>query len=292
MSFDHVPPAGPPHPHSFHRRLRLLIPRLTSRFRVLPDFVVIGAQRCGTTSLFRDLSGHPCVAPAAAKEIHYFDVYHHKGLGWYKQHFPLAFTLNAARRIRRQISITGEASPYYFFHPRAPARLHEAMPDARLILLLRNPVDRAYSHFHHEREQGYEPLSSLRDAIQEEPGRLAGEREKLLADPRYFSFRHNHFSYLARGIYIDQLKAWRAHFPAERIHVLFSEVFFERTGQAFSELLDFLGLHRFTPPAFQRLNRIEKSDMDPALRRELLDYFEPHNRALAEYLGKDPGWTQ
>ena len=162
----------------------------TSPLRMMPDFIIIGTQKGGTTSLYRYLIDHPNIAPIYIKEPHYFDIHFHKGIGWYRSHFPTAVEKYYARHVEKHDLITGEASPYYLFHPRAPQRVAKTLPKAKLIILLRNPVDRAYSQYQHQlRQPGVEPLS-FEEAIAYEEKRLAGEEEKILRDEKYDSFNH------------------------------------------------------------------------------------------------------
>ena len=250
----------------------------------MPDFVIIGAQKCGTTFLYNLLGQHPHVALAAKKEIHYFD--HHfsnKGRGWYRAHFPSP-TWKDGRK-----SITGESSPYYLFHPHAARRLAQVVPEARLIVLLRNPVDRAYSHYHQEARRGYEPLT-FEKAIEAEEARVRVERDKMLEDEHYASFNHQHFSYLSRGLYVDQLMEWSRFFEDEQMLVLKSEDLFGQASNALRSVLDFLGLPGYEPEATKPYLEGRYPPMDPATRRRLEDFFEPHNRRLYEYLGVDFGW--
>ena len=150
-------------------------PRATDESAVgaLPDFFIIGAKKCGTTFLYHLLGQHPHVEAAKKKEIHYFDHHFSKGNDWYRSHFPPP-TWKEGRR-----SITGESSPYYLFHPHAARRMAGVVPRARLIVLLRNPVDRAYSHYHQEAGRGHEPLT-FEEAIEAEEARLRGERDRML----------------------------------------------------------------------------------------------------------------
>lgn len=215
----------------------------------LPDFVIIGAQKGGTTSLYRLLSQHPCVRPAVRKELHYFSLYFDRDVGWYRSCFP------APRQENGWSTITGEASPYYLFHPHAPKRIAETVPRVRLIALLRNPVDRAYSHYNHEITMvsrlfgsGVEPLT-FEEAVELEELRLRGERDKMLEDERYINFNHQHFSYLSRGIYVDQLAHWSEFFGDEQMLLLKSEDFFGHTSETLKLVLGFLGLPEWEPEA-------------------------------------------
>src|SRR5579885_2674785 len=132
---------------------------ITSSIRLLPDFIIIGTQRGGTTSLYAYLGQHPQIAPAVIKEVHFFDNNYERGVGWYRTQFPFLIEKSIAKNIGQQNFITGEASPYYLFHPHVPERAAKVVPGAKLIVLLRNPIDRAYSHYYHEVELGHEKLS-------------------------------------------------------------------------------------------------------------------------------------
>ena len=261
------------------RRLRRL---LTSPLRKLPDYAIIGAQKCGTTFLHRVLGWHPNVEPASAKEIHYFDLNFGRGINWYKSHFPLS-------PVKERRFITGEASPYYLFHPHAAARMAQTAPKVRLILLLRDPVDRAYSHYQHRVRKGIETLS-FEEALEAEEQRLRGELEKMMVDELYNSYNHQHFSYVSRGVYIDQIKDWSHHFGDDHMLVVQSKDLFDYPSRTLQRILTFLDLPRWTPKVFRVRTEDRYEPMSPATRERLAEYFEPHNRRLYEYLDEDFGW--
>ncbi len=258
---------------------------LTSHIRVLPDFIIIGAQRCGTTSLYNYLSQHPCVVPALVKEVHFFDINFHKGIHWYRSHFPTFL-----EKYKQNI-ITGEASPYYIFHPHAARRIFKIIPQVKLIVLLRNPVDRAYSHYHHEVRIGAETLS-FEEAIEKESERLKGEIKKMLENENYYSFNHQHYSYLSRGIYIDQIKVWMSLFPKEQILIIKSEDFYANPSAVFRRVLEFLNLPIWEPKEYKKFNYANYPKMNPATRKRLIKFFEPYNQKLYEYLGVNFGWDR
>jgi len=244
----------------------------------LPSFVVIGAQKAGTTSLFRYLSEHPGVTPPRMKEIHFFDLHWVRGVGWYQAHFPL--------NLWGGPPFTGEASPYYLFHPRVPERMARILPGARVLALLRNPVDRALSHYHWEVRYGNETLP-FRRAMDRETEVLPGETARLLADDGYRSFLHQHASYLSRGHYADQLSRWFDHFPPEQFLVLKAEDLFARPGPTMVRVQEFLDL----PDSVSRRYPVHREgqyrgrvDVD---RRELEEYFRPHNERLGDLLEMD-----
>jgi Sulfotransferase domain len=265
--------------------------RPTAGLRLLPDYLIIGAQRAGTTSLHRYLVQHPGVRTMLrTKGVHFFDVNYGRGMAWYAARFP---TRLAARSVARRHGVelrTGEASPYYLFHPHVPGRVAEHLPRVKLIALLRDPVQRAYSHYQHEVARGFETLS-FEQAVEAEPARLAGETERMAAEPLYNSFAHQHHSYLARGRYHEQLAAWRARFADEQLLVLSSERFFREPEATFRRVLDFLGLPAFTPDAFERHNAHDYRQMGAEVRERLVEHFREPNRRLYESLGEDLGWS-
>jgi Sulfotransferase domain len=263
---------------------------LTGRLRIAPDFVIIGAQRCGTTSLYNNLKKHLYIVPALKKEVHFFDINFNKGADWYRAHFP-SYIYKYTKRIGGQNFITGEASPYYIFHPHAPKRVAELLPQIKLIALLRNPVDRAYSHYHHEVRIGYETLS-FEEAIAREKERLLAEATKMQEDEDYCSFNHRHYSYLSRGIYIDQLKNWMQFFPSEQVLILKSEDFYNDPPTVVARVLEFLGLPNCRIENSGKYNYHPYSKMDTTVRKDLIAYFEPLNQALYDYLNVDFGWNR
>lgn len=263
----------------------------TSGLRSLPAFLIVGGQRCGTNSLYEYLVEHPAIARAMPQqEVHFFDTNFSRGLSWYRGHFPTRLWLRATEARAGCAAVTGESSPYYMFHPLAPERIASTLPDVRLIVLLRDPVDRAYSHFHHERSRGNETLG-FEEALDREPERLQGEVERILADPGYNSFSHQHHSYLARGVYADQLQVLSSLFPQDRISTVLSERLFSEPQQVESEVLDFLGLPPGTPRAHGRHNAGRYTEMPAPLRRRLADHFADSNHRLASLLGSDPAWS-
>src|SRR5437773_8026085 len=187
--------------------------RATSFARPLPDFLIIGAQKAGTTALYSYLRRHPHVTGPSWKEVSFFDRHYTRGEAWYRGNFPNV--------IRARGALVGEASPSYLFHPLAPERVAALVPDARLITLVRNPVDRALSHYHHEVALGREPLA-FEEAIDAEPERTRGEEERLVGEPGYFSHAWWNYTYLARGRYAEQLERWLALFPPDQVLVLAS----------------------------------------------------------------------
>jgi hypothetical protein len=265
--------------------------QVSSALRALPDFLIVGAQRAGTTSLYSYLAAHPAVLPALKKETLFFTNYYHKGAGWYRTHFPLASRTRQVGGVRRPQRVTGEASPYYLFHPLAPTRAAQIVPRARIIALLRDPVERAYSHYHHEVAMGFETLS-FEEAIDREEERLSGEEAKILSDGRYCSLAYQNYSYLTRGIYVDQLERWVQCFGREQLLVLNSEDLQHDPARVAARTAQFIGLPPWDLGEYRRYHQAGYQAMEAETRERLRAHFAPHNRRLYEFLGTDLGWEK
>jgi hypothetical protein len=263
-----------------HMRFRTI----TRNARALPDFLLIGGQRCGSTSLYTTLCGHPQVLAGAHKEPHYFDNNHLRGEHFYRRLFPLRAHLRARQ------AITGEATTHYLSHPAVPGRVAAMLPDVRLIAILRDPVERAYSHYQLAHRNGREPLS-FEQALAAEPERLAGEEARLLSDPAYRGDAYAVQSYRTRGLYLEQLERWWAMFPPERLLVLRSEDMFQRPGEVYAQTVAFLGLRPDTArTAFAARNQVVYSSMLPETRAELAAFYAEPNSRLEQRLGRSMGW--
>ncbi len=253
--------------------------RLTARWRGLPDFLVIGAQKAGTTALYTYLRWHPTILGPFWKEVSFFDRHWTKGDAWYRGQLPL----------RSEGRIVGEASPSYIFHPLAPARVFSLVPDVRIVALLREPGDRAYSQYQHEVALGRERLS-FEDALAAEDERLRGEVERLSADPRAFSREWWDHTYAARGLYAEQLERWLEFFPREQVFVLTTEEFGARPEETYASVLSFLGA---SPHSLRQYPRVFDRDYPPMheeTRRALTERFAEPNRRLERLLGRPLPW--
>lgn len=261
----------------------------TARHRALPDAMVIGGQRCGTTSLFRALSAHPgMVRPSLNKGVNYFDLNYHRGMSWYAGHFPLRATVR--RRGADRATSVFEASGYYIFHPAAAERIARDLPQVKLIAMLRDPVERAYSAWKHESARGFDDVPFER-ALELEETRIAGEAERMLADTSYASDAFRHHAYAERGDYVAQLERFRRHFPAAQIHVVYSEDFFARPVEEFGSLCDFLGVERFTDLDFEVHNSRPSTSMPAAARERLEAAFADQIPGLTSLVGRRPPWS-
>jgi hypothetical protein len=255
--------------------------RATARARPLPDFLILGAQKAGTTALYAYVRRHPSITGPSWKEVSYFDRHYARGEAWYRGNFP--------NRSRTRGKLVGEASPSYLFHPLGPERVRALVPEARLIALVRNPVDRALSHYNHEVALGREPLS-FEDALDAEDERLRGEVERLEADPSYFSRPWWSHTYKARGRYAEQLERWLGVFPPEQLLFLPTEDLGAEPQQTHARVLEFLGAPPHELDEYPRVFERHYSPMAPDTRERLAAEFEEPNRRLYGLLGRDLGW--
>jgi hypothetical protein len=263
--------------------------KATSSVRPLPDFLVIGAQKAGTTALYAYLRWHPGISGPSWKEASFFDRHYWRGEAWYRGHFPNPVRMWRAERANGRRLVVGEASPSYILHPLAPERVHSLVPDVRLVALLRDPIDRAHSHYQHEVVRGTETLP-FEEALDAEEGRLRGEVERMTADPAYFSHAWWNFTYLARGRYAEQLERWLAVFPREQLLIVASADLHDHPAETYGEILDFIGVERHGLDSYPHLFSRDYAPMPEEARTRLSAYFAEPNRRLYELLGRDFGW--
>lgn len=271
------------------RPARPLYYYLVGRRHVLPDYLVIGAMKAGTSSLHAYLSEHPQVMAWPRKEIHYFDREYGRGSYWYRRNFPTRRAVAERRASLGRSVAVGETTPCYLFHPAVAARVHRLLPEARLIVLLRDPVTRAFSHYRQLVRRGLESLS-FAAALDAEDERLAGAEQALASGPIGHDEAHVHYSYRARGRYLEQLQRYFELVPAERILVLKSEEMFRDPQATLDQAFAFLGLDPWRLVDASVRNQGPEDAGPIPCEAMLRAYFEPHNRRLCEFLGRDMSW--
>jgi len=259
----------------------------TCQNRMLPDFVIIGAQKSGTSSLFAYLSQHPRLLPSYRKEVHFFDGgldprfdYFQNGPAWYRAHFPL----ESQRVAQSQVF---EASPLYIFNPLVPERMFDLLPNVKIIAVLRNPTERAISHYFHMIRTGDESLP-IQEALMEEERRL----ESSITNKNYKSHAFIYQSYKSRGLYQQQLDRFLQFFPQQNILVLCSEDLFSNPELTLRRVFEFVEVDpgfkvKDLTPSNVASNR---SKIAPSVYEYLDRYFQPHNEALYEFLGYRLNW--
>jgi len=276
---------------SRYYNVRTVVGRNPGRGRLLPDFLIIGTAKSGTTTLHGWLSEHPFIEPATKKEVHFFDYDFFRGVDWYRSHFPAELDREAFERDYGRGFLTGEASPSYISHEWAPSRIARVLPHAKLIVALRNPVDRAYSQFQMSRREGEEPLESFAEAVAVEPTRLQSECERSRRDPRYNSWPIGCWSYLMRSRYAEQIERWFQFFPREQFLFVKTDDLELDPQRTLDQVYAFLGLPPHTNAQLGHLHVAPRYDPIPsAVRQQLAEYFRPHNERLYELVGIDFGW--
>lgn len=272
------------------RRTALAWGMATARWRLTPSVIVVGAQRAGTTTLFRLLAEHPdLVRPTLSKGTGYFDDAYRRGPRWYRAHFPLRWTARLLTGGREPRSF--ECSGYYLHHPLAAERIARDLPDVRVVVMLRDPVERAYSAHRHELARGFESEPFDR-ALALEDRRTRGEAARLARDPDHVSYAHRHHAYRARSDYAGQVQRFVEALGRDRVHVMEAERFFADPVAEFDALQDWLGLTRWRPRDVVAWNAEPREPLSGGLRRELSDWFADREGPLVDLLGRPPAWRE
>lgn len=262
---------------------RWLYHRITASQRSLPNFIIVGTAKGGTTSLFEYICEHPDMLPPFRKQVKFFYYNYKLGLPWYQAHFPLR------RQLALKQAITGEATPNYMFRPKAVERIAAILPEVKIIVLLRDPVDRAYSHYNYiQRVSGEE--YSFDEALEREI-RFEQEEGKPISDePPNPEIKYPNRSYIARGRYVEQISRLYNHFQEENILIHRSEDFFDSPSDILQETLQFLGLRSWEPSQYEVFKQGGYAPLNPVTKSKLRRYYQPYNQKLFEYLNRDFGW--
>jgi hypothetical protein len=265
------------------RKFRMPFARLTASQRQMPGYIVIGTHKGGTSSIQSYLVQHPQLIGGTHKEVHFFDYQYHKGENWYRAIFPRSQDLAPG-------TLTGDATPLYMVHPLVPARVKELVPNAKFIVLLRDPVNRSISHYYHQVRRGRENLS-IEEGFAAEAERTGPDKKRLEAGEEFKVEGFRRFSYVERSLYADQLERWFEHFPKEQFFIDTSERFYGDTENFLSDVFSFLGVDAdFKVPDLKPRNVGMPRDDDPSMRTKLREFFAPHNKRLEELVGRKFDW--
>ena len=261
---------------------------ITGPLRVLPDFIIIGSMKCGTTSLYYDICEHPCASPAAYDEIGFFDSNFHLGLNWYRSMFPTKRRIEDIRR-KEGVAITGEDTPFYFWNPVAAKRIQKLLPNIKLITILRNPIDRAYSEYQELVSRESNP-PSFETVIKNEINTRKKDTS-LITEENFEAFNQKN-SYLLKGVYIEQLKIWAGLFPKEQIFTLSTENLNSDPTAALESVFQYLNLPDYKIKNPQHQKQKKYVSMNPQTRKLLIEFFKPHNERLFKFIGKKFEWNR
>jgi hypothetical protein len=253
---------------------------LTSSFRALPNFILIGAQKGGSSALYKFICEHPKVQRAFIKEPHYFSGrYRTDNLKWYRALFPF----------KNSGIITGEASPSYITHPLSPSRIKSLLPEAKLILIVRNPVERAFSNYFHSVKYGREELP-IEEAFNRPISDFETEYNRMRDEDGYHSQFYYRFGYVHKGFYDFHLANWYQHFAKEQLLVVENNELLNEPDKVYKEVLEHLELDSFRPEAFKKINVGSTKKVDEGLRAEIAEKFKESNQRFFEMIGKEYDW--
>jgi len=263
------------------KKLAFVPKRLTAGIRPMPDFILIGAQKGGSSALYKFISAHPDIKRAFTKEPRYFSgKYHSKSLAWYRAHFPF----------KKSSELVGEASPSYCTHPLAPKRIQEIVPNAKLLFIVRNPVDRAISNYFHSVAIGAEKLG-IEDAFARPMEKFEAEYERIKNEDGYHSHHYQRFAYLHKGFYALHLKRWHEFFPKEQILVVENNELKLKPQETYSAVCEFLGVKKWELQDFGRHNVGKAKKEAPAqLKNQLREFFRAPNEEFYELINKRFNW--
>ena len=265
---------------------------LTIPLRLVPDFLIIGFHKTATTSLYDYLIQHPNIGSATHKEIHFFDTYFWRGMGWYKTHFPTKMEKNKIEKISNQKFITGEATPNYVFYPNAHNRVKQSLPHSKFIVILRNPIDRAYSHYNYQKKlnRGALENTTFEEIIDDELKKMNfdGFEEEF---QRNFHLKNDRIPYVHLGIYVKFLKKWLEIFPKEQFHFVITEELQQDPNSIINKVFNFLDLKNYNIPDLQKRNTTKYSDMKIETRKMLYEFYKPYNDELEKLLSMKFKWT-
>ncbi|MEO8295265.1 MAG: sulfotransferase domain-containing protein [Gemmatimonadota bacterium] len=240
---------------------------------ILPDFLLIGAMKAGTSFVFASLAAHPHIIRSRRREIHFFGSRFSRGVPWYRTHFPTGLEM------RRYQAITGEGSTSYLANPDSPARIRSVLPEVKMIALLRDPVDRAISNYFHEQRTGRETLP-IAEAFRAE-------------ESRRVEMGLGHLSYRTRGLYAEQLERYYTLFPREQILVLRSETLFAEPAKVMAQVCRFIGVdsaldtREYEP---RNVGGYDPAKVPVEVYEALTAFYAPHNERLYSLLGRDMKW--
>ena len=277
-------PEANPYRFSFDKLFRVL----TNSQRLLPDFIIIGSTKSGTWTLTDFLMQHPNIF--MERNLHFFEYNQSDQISWYRKFFPTESYKSKIEKKTKQKFIVGENTSTYLFHPLVPKRIKELLPNAKLIINLRNPVNRAFSNYNHQVKQKFE-IRTFDDAINSEFLRM----ELLEKNP---DLKINNpdfdnaviFNYIRHGIYVDKIRTWFELFPREQIQILPTNLLTNEPRKFLKITFDFLGISDYPIENLKKTNVGNYNKMNETTKKRLSDFYEPHNEGLFELIGKKLEW--
>ena len=261
---------------------------ITGFIRVIPDFLVIGAKRCGTTSLYQHLPEHPCISKSPHDNMGFFNDNFHLGVNWYKSFFPTTFTRN---KIKSKFGgfLAFDVTTKYMEEESTANNVYQTKPNMKIVVILRNPVDRAYSQYHLSVRQTAE-RRSFEDVVEENMNRLNKESHEHYEIKPKFSVKED--NYLKKGLYALQLRYWLKIFPRKSILIMSTEEFESNQQAIYNKIFGFLNISQFEIKNTEKMEKGSYPQMKSETRSLLLDYFRSHNNELFKLINKKFDWEK
>jgi|SaaInlStandDraft_2_1057019.scaffolds.fasta_scaffold35750_1 hypothetical protein len=280
-------PSINPYRFTFEKSFR----HLTADLRLKPDFLILGYPKCGTTSLYDYLVQHPNVGSTYRKEINFFNLSFSKGMRWYKNHFPLIFKKFFFEKKFHSNFITGEATPLYISHPLALSRIKSMFPNIKLILLLRNPIDRSFSHFHHQRRGKLEPIEFFDEVITLDKERNSILNKKL-QNNEINETNQGFFMppYIEMGKYVKDIEKLFSLFDKKQIMIILTDDLNKNRDDVLKKVHSFLEIPSFIISDFSHKNVGHYESIKLETRKSLIDFYKPYNQELEHLLGLKLNW--
>ena len=280
-------PAWTEHPNKFS--IGRAFQMATSSIRTLPNFIIIGSSKSGTWAIHNYLLQHPDVA-YSARNIHFFEYAYSNKISWYKSHFPTKLYKSLVESIHKRKCLMSEHTSTYLHHPLIPQRVKDGIPDVKLIVSLRNPIDRAYSNYHMFVRIGTEKRT-FEDAVFSEIKRIEIIKENdnfQIKNPNFAN--HVLFNYLRHGTYVDKLENWLKFFRREQFCIVENKDLSKNPQQVLDKIFEFLNVPHFKLRQEERWNVGKYKKMKESTRKTLEDFFKPYNERLYKLLGQNFSW--
>ena len=262
---------------------------ITGCLRVLPNFIIIGAMKSGTTSLNYNMAEHPCIIPAAYDEIGFFDVNFDLGFNWYRSLFPTIFSKKKILN-KNSFFATGEDTPFYFWREDAILRIKQYLPDVKFLLVLRNPIDRAYSNYIDELNQ-FSNIPTFEEIIKNEIELIDSEKNFCLSQNNFERYSRNP-SHIAKGFYAEQLKLWFKYFPENQFCIISTENLAKNPIDTMNKIFNFLELPNYDIKNPQKKKFKKYEPMNKKTRDFLIEYYKPHNKQLYDLISENFDWEK
>ena len=273
----------------FHGLIKRHYYYLSSPLRVLPECFVIGVVRSGTTSLYHYLGQHPCISSSAYDELGYFDDNFHLGLNWYRSLFPTKFIQKKIESKYKKF-LTYDVTPFYIYNPLVVDRIFKFSPNAKIIAVLRNPIDRAYSNFNNRIQDEGDTETTFEEIVYSEMEKIKNNENNK--ENNVFLVNEFYDLDLARGFYAKQLKFWFKKFQRKNIFLTSSEELATNTDKTVSEIFEFLEVPEQKISDLTKQNKIKYPKMKDSTREILINFFKPYNEELFGMIGSKFDWDK